>query len=159
MTCLTNSCGCFVCIIICFWNHCWSINRSPSKIYRRSRPEVFLGKACLKVGPGHRELGPRDPGHTSKFKSGTPGPPSKSKCGTSGPPSRFKSGTPSHFFNEFIFFSENFIVFLLIYFCVFLNKIYTKKISTASNRNQQSTLKTNIMRQLSCYGFQNQFGS
>ena len=55
----------------------------------------------VKVGPGPRDLGTRDPpqslkvgpGTLLKFKSGTLGPPSKFKSRTPGPPSKFKSGT------------------------------------------------------------------
>ena len=62
----------------------------------------------VKVGPGPRDLGPRDPGTLDlgpprslkvgpgtllKFKSGTTGPPSKFNIGTPGPPTKFKSGT------------------------------------------------------------------
>ena len=120
MTCLTNSCGCFVCIIICFWNHCWSINRSPSKIYRRSRPEVFLGKACLKVGPGHRELGPWDPGHPSKFKSGTPGHPLQSlKEGPQDPLQDLKVGPPHISLMNSFFFRKFHRFFTYLFLCLF----------------------------------------
>ena len=68
----------------------------------------------VKVGPGPqdprtrdlRTLGPgtRDPGHSSKFKSGTQGPPSKCKSRTPGLPSKFKKG-PLHLSLMFIFVS------------------------------------------------------
>ena len=83
----------------------------------------------VKVGPGPRDLGPRDPPQSLKvgretplkFKSGSPEPSSRIKSGTLGPPSKFKSGTnPHHICLTNSFFSEYFIVFLLIYFCFFL---------------------------------------
>ena len=82
----------------------------------------------VKVGPG-----PRDPGHPSKFKSGTrdplkfksgtPGSPSKFKSGTPGPPSKFKSGTPLTF--EFIFFRifhRSFYLFIFVSFLIEIQK-------------------------------------
>ena len=51
------------------------------------------------------------------------GPLQNLKVGPQGLPLKFKSGTPSPFFNEFIFFSEYFISFLLYYFLSFLNKM------------------------------------
>ena len=64
----------------------------------------------VKVGPGRRDLKPRDPGPPSKFKSGTPGP-----------PLRFKNWTPSPFFDEFIF-CRVFHRFFYTYFFVCLFK-------------------------------------
>ena len=88
----------------------------------------------VKVGPEPWDTGSWDPpqslkvgpGTPLKFKSGTPGPASKFKSGIPGPPKKFKSGTPSPFFNELIFFQNISSLFLLIYFCVFLNKIQKK---------------------------------
>ena len=79
----------------------------------------------VKVGPGPQDPGPRN--HL-KFKSGTPGPASKFKSGTPASLLKFKSGTTLPFFNEFIFFLEYFIVFLLIYLFVFF-KQNTKNIN------------------------------
>ena len=112
------------------------------QIYRKQRIHSHLLKKCLTEnlifwawvktgtrtpGPDLRTLEPgtRDspqslkvrPGTPLKFKSGIPGLPSKFKSGTREPPSKFKSGTPSLFSNEFIFFSEYFIVFLSL--CLF----------------------------------------
>ena len=63
------------------------------------------GRHDVKVEPGPRDPGTREPpqslkvgpGTSLKFKSGTPEPPSKFKSGTPGPSTKFKSGTPLPF--------------------------------------------------------------
>ena len=99
----------------------------------------------VKVEPVPRDLDTLGPGtrdHPQSLKVG-PGTPLKFKSGTAGAPSKFKSGTPSPFFNKLIksFFSEYLIAFFTHFILSFLNTI--QKISTVSNRNQQSALKIN----------------
>ena len=60
----------------------------------------------VKVGPGLRDLGTRDPLQSLKV-------------GPQDPLQNLKVGPRSPFFNEFIFFQNISSFFLLIYFCVF----------------------------------------
>ena len=68
------------------------------------------------LGPG--TLGPETQDPPQSLKVG-PETPLTLKSGNPGPPSKFKIGTPTHLSLMNSFFSEYFIVFLLIYFCVF----------------------------------------
>ena len=71
----------------------------------------------VNVGPGHRDLEPQDPGHASKFKSGTRDTPQSLKVGPQDPLWGLKVGPP-HFSLMNSLFAEYFIVFFLTYFCV-----------------------------------------
>ena len=71
----------------------------------------------VKVGPGLRDLGTRDP--LQSLKVGPQDPLLNLKVGPKDPLRSLKVGPRSPFFNEFIFFQNISSFFLLIYMCLF----------------------------------------